>query len=96
MKLINISMSEDSFAILKKCAERVLSLRKISLGEGFEITFEVDTALTDERYVITSDKTSASLRASCDLALFAAFGRFLRLSNFDGKGGFDPFIAHHE
>ena len=93
MKLINISMSEDSFAILKRCAERVLSLRKISLGKGFEITFEVDTALTDERYVITSEKTSASLRAADDLALFAAFGRFLRLSEFDGRGGFDPFVG---
>ncbi len=93
MKLTNISMNAESFAILDKCAERVLSLRKISLGEGFEVTFEVDKTLADERYIIVSDKDSASLRAADRLALFAAFGRFLRLSRFDGKGGFDPFVG---
>ncbi|MBE6600866.1 MAG: hypothetical protein E7640_06725, partial [Ruminococcaceae bacterium] len=93
MKLTNISMNAESFEILKKCAERVLGLRKIGLGEGFEVTFSLDSALTDERYVIASDSDRASLRAADDLALFAAFGRFLRLSRFDGRGGFTPFVG---
>jgi len=86
-------MNAESFEILKKCAERVLGLRKIGLGEGFEVTFSLDSALTDERYVIASDSDRASLRAADDLALFAAFGRFLRLSRFDGRGGFTPFVG---
>ena len=93
MKLTNISMCENSFAILEKCAERILSLRKTSLHEGFEVTLEVDETLSNERYIIVSDKDSASLRAADDLSLFAAVGRFLRLSNFDGRGGFDPYVG---
>ncbi len=84
-------MNKDGFSILEKAANRLLSMRKISLGEGFEVTFEADESLADERYIIASDKNSASLRAADSLALFAAFGRFLRLSRFDGKGGFVPF-----
>lgn len=91
MKLCNISMEKESFAILESAAERVLSLRGIAIGEGFEVKFEVDEKLTDDRYVIRSSSVGASLRAANSLSLFAAFGRFLRLSRFDGRGCFTSF-----
>ncbi len=84
-------MKPDRFKILERCAERILFLRQVSLGDSFPVTFEVDKTLENERYIIVSDGKSASLRAADDLALFAAFGRFLRLSRFNGKGGFIPF-----
>ena len=93
MKLINISMNEGSFAILKKAASRLLSMRKIGIEDGYELSLAVDEGLTDERYIILSDKDSAALRAADSLALFAAFGRFMRLSRFDGRGGFEPFVG---
>ena len=93
MKLINISMNDDGFSILEKTAIRLLSMRKIALSEGYEVSLSVDDDLTDERYIIDSDNHSASLRAADGLALFAAFGRFLRLSSFDGKGGFEPYVG---
>ena len=86
-------MNKEGFKILQKAALRVLSARMITYGAGFEIKLEIDESLTDERYIISSGESSASIRAADDLSLFAAFGRFLRLSNFDGKGGFDPFIG---
>ena len=93
MKLINISMSEEGFKILQKAANRVLSLRKISVGNGIEVSFEVDKSLSDERYIIAADENSVRLRAADSLALFAAFGRFLRLSEFDGRGGFEQYVG---
>lgn len=93
MKLINLKMNGESFNILEKAAARVLSARMISCGEGFEVTLGTDDALTDERYIISSDESSASIRAADDLSLFAAFGRLLRLSRFDGRGGFEPFVG---
>ena len=86
-------MCEESFKILKKAAGRVLSLRKIACDNGFEVTFEVDASLSNERYIIKSDGSAASLQAADSLALFAAFGRFLRLSRFDGRGGFAPYVG---
>lgn len=93
MLLVNKSMNPVSFSILGKAAERLLSLRRVEFGEGYEVTLEVDGTLNDERYIIASDSEKAALRAADSLSLFAAFGRFLRLSHFDGKGGFIPFVG---
>lgn len=93
MFLINRSMDTDSFSVLEKAAERVLSLRGVVLGEGYEVALAVDGDLNDDRYIIVANAESASLRAADSLSLFAAFGRFLRLSKFDGMGGFDPFFG---
>ncbi len=84
-------MNGESFSLLKKAAERLLTLRGISLCEGYEVVLEADKSLSDDRYMIVSNSESASLRAAEPLSLFAAFGRFLRLSHFDGRGGFVPF-----
>ncbi len=93
MILINKNMPAEAFGILEKAAARILNLRSVPMGEGYSVSFEIDTSLSDERYIITSEENGCLLRAADSLALFAAFGRFLRLSTFDGKGGFAPFAG---
>ena len=91
MILINKNMPTEAFLILEKAASRLLSVRAVPMGEGFSVSLEIDPALSNERYVIESKNDGCELRAADGLALFAALGRFLRLSRFDGKGGFIPF-----
>ena len=91
MILINKNMPIEAFRILEKAAHRLMSVRSVAMGEGFPVSLEIDAALSDERYMITSSSNGCDIRAADGLALFAAFGRFLRLSRFDGKGGFLPF-----
>ena len=91
MILINKNMPLEAFRILEKAAGRLMTVRSVPMGEGFSVSLEIDTSLSDERYVIESDNVGCELRAADGLALFAALGRFLRLSRFDGKGGFLPF-----
>lgn len=93
MLLVNINMPAEAFGVLGHAAARILELRSLPLGEGYPISFEIDSALSDERYVIKSEDDRCALRAADGLALFAAFGRFLRLSRFDGVGGFEPFTG---
>ncbi|MBR6577951.1 MAG: hypothetical protein IKK74_03310 [Clostridia bacterium] len=91
MILINKNMPHEAFRILEKAAHRLMAVRSVPMGEGFSVSLEIDTSLSDERYVIESDNVGCELRAADGLALFAALGRFFRLSRFDGKGGFLPF-----
>ena len=91
MILINKNMPHEAFRILEKAAHRLMAVRSVPMGEGFSVSLEIDTSLSDERYVIESNNVGCELRAADGLALFAALGRFFRLSRFDGKGGFLPF-----
>lgn len=91
MILLNKNMPAEMFGIFERAAERVLTVRKVGLGGGFAVSLEVDGGLCNERYIIKSNLDGCALRAADPLALFVAFGRFLRLSSFDGKGGFLPF-----
>lgn len=84
-------MPEETFKILEKAASRLLSVRAVPMGDGFSVSLEIDPTLSDERYIIISKDNGCNLIAADALALFAAFGRFLRLSRFDGNGGFVPF-----
>jgi hypothetical protein len=93
MILINKNMPVEAFEILEKAAKRLLAGRSVSVGEGITVSLEIDQALSDERYIITSNSEGCVIRAADGLALFAAFGRFLRLSRFDGRGGFVPFAG---
>lgn len=68
-----------------------MTVRSVPTCEGFPVSLEIDPSLADERYIIKSDNCGCELCAADGLALFAALGRFLRLSRFDGKGGFLPF-----
>ncbi len=91
MILINKNMPPEAFRILEKASARLMAVRSVPMGEGFSVSLEIDSSLADERYIITSEAGGCELRAADGLSLFAAFGRFLRLSRFDGKGGFLPF-----
>ncbi len=91
MILINKNMPDEAFGVLERAAARILGLRFVPMGVGYSVSFEIDSALSDERYIIRSEENGTALLAAGGLALFAAFGRFLRLSRFDGKGGFEPF-----
>ena len=93
MILLNKNMPAEAFCVLEKAATRIMNTRSVTFGEGYPISFEIDSALSDERYIINSGEKGTVLRAADGLALFAAFGRFLRLSRFDGKGGFVPFCG---
>lgn len=84
-------MPLEAFRILEKAAARLMTVRSVPMEEGLSVSLEIDTSLSDERYVIKSGNVGCELRAADGLALFAALGRFLRLSRFDGKGGFLPF-----
>ena len=93
MLLINKNMPEGGFGILSGVAKRLLEARFVDFGIGFRVTLEVDPSLLNERYIIISEDNGCALRAADALSLFAAFGRLLRLSRFDGKGGFAPFVG---
>ena len=93
MLLVNKNMPAEAFRVLESAATRILNLRSGQMGEGCSVSFEIDATLSDERYIIISEENRCALRAADGLALFAAFGRFLRLSRFDGKGGFVPFVG---
>lgn len=84
-------MPLEAFRILEKAAARLMTVRSVPTCEGFPVSLEIDPSLADERYIIKSDNCGCELCAADGLALFAALGRFLRLSRFDGKGGFLPF-----
>lgn len=89
----NCGMDKDSFAILMHTAHRVLSLRALACTEGegeYTVTLAVDPTLQNDRFVIRAAKNGAALSAANDTALHAAFGRLLRESKFDGRGGFVP------
>ncbi len=86
-------MPVEAFGILKKASERLLKVRSVAIDAGFPVTLEINSRLSDESYIIISEDSGCALLAADSLALFAAFGRFLRLSSFDGKGGFVPFVG---
>lgn len=92
--LSNTNLSRDSFEILLHTADRVTRERLLSVSDSedaFRLTFSVDPALENDRYVISSEKGGAVLSAANDCAAHAAFGRWLLESTFDGEGGFEPF-----
>lgn len=91
--LQNRSLPESPFAVLCRTARRHLALRGLTVSEGsgdYTVTLTVDPSLADDRYVITPEAHGVSLAAANVSSLFAAFGRFLRASRFDGRGGFTP------
>ena len=91
MILKNINIPDEAFGILEKAARRVLNVRDVPMGEGYPVSLRIDPALSGERYVIEAQDGGCCIAASDALSIFAAFGRFLRLSSFDGWGGFAPF-----
>ena len=50
MFLINKNMPLEAFRILETAADRLMSVRSVTMGEGFPVSLEIDAALSDERY----------------------------------------------
>ena len=89
----NLNMKSESFSVLQKCAERVLKLRGCALVEqnaDYTISVAIDTALTDDRYIISFKENGAEIKGATDYCVFAAFGVLLTESKFDGRGDFVP------
>ena len=51
MILLNKNMPAEVFDILRRAAERLLSLRGVGLDGGFTVSLEVDGGLCDERLI---------------------------------------------
>ena len=89
----NLNMKNESVSVLQTCAERVLELRACALAEqdaDYTISVATDTALSDDRYIITFKEKGAEIKAATDYSVFAAFGVLLSESKFDGRGDFSP------
>lgn len=94
LHLENKGMEQDSFSVLSRAACRHMKKRGLTLAEdGYPVVITMDRSLENDRYTIVSDAAGAVLTAGNNAALFAAFGRFLRESEFDGRGGFSPAIC---
>ena len=89
--LQNLSMPEESFAVLRRALERRFAERGCSLADsGYTLTLRLDEALTGDRYLVEPAGNAVTLTAGNACALHAAAGRFLFESRFDGDGGFVP------
>ena len=86
-------MDTQIFPIFESAAKRVLQIRGVSLAntlDAYTVSLSVDPSLQNDRYILQPDEHGVALRAANDLSLFAAFGRWMRESSFDGRGKFLP------
>ncbi len=96
---INQNMGQKSLALLQSTLVRFLTARGLipsDEGSAFGVSVTVDRALKNDRYVIESGENGVCLTAANDCAVYAALGRFLTASRFDGRGGFVPFSGRIE
>lgn len=92
-KFVNSNMEVDSYGVLVKAAERVLSLRGLSVSEDdadYNVSVSVDERLQNDRYILKVENGNIEISAANSCAVHAAFGRLMIESSFDGKGGFTP------
>ena len=79
---------------LRAALDRILTARGLTLAENltadYTITVICDSTLQNDRYLITPNAQGATLRAASTCACFAALGKLLHMSSFDGEGGFLP------
>lgn len=96
--LVNANLPAGAFAALKRAIERKAKERGCRVARktqgALTLRFCVDSRLCADSFEITERKTAngSCIRvAGSDVpCVFAAAGRFLVLSRFDGKGGFVP------
>ena len=91
----NNNMGSESYEVLCHTAVRVLSVRGSELldapdRDAFTVTLRKDASFKDDRFTVTPADGGVELIGANDLALHAAFGRFILSSGFDGRGGFSP------
>lgn len=96
-RLLPHGISNSSYTVLCSSARRVLGQRGCATTEKtdssescYTVTLTVDSTFKNDRFRICAEENGAVLTAANDCALHAAFGRLLRASEFDGKGGFTP------
>ena len=79
---------------LRTALGRILTARGLALAENipadYTITVICDQTLKNDRYLIAPNDQGATLRAASTCACFAALGKLLHMSSFDGEGGFIP------
>ena len=90
--LLTANLPADAAAAMSRALVRILTVRGLTLADTADYTIEVtlDPTLQNDRYIITPDAKGAALRAASVCACFAALGKLLHMSTFDGKGGFIP------
>ena len=95
---VNANLPRDAFGVLKsriaaKAKERGCRVARKTDG-ALTLRFCVDRRLAPDSFEIAEKKTGSGsivrLAGSDIPCVFAAAGRFLVLSRFDGKGGFTP------
>ena len=97
LRLITDGLPFASDAALRRALIRLLTERGVAATDGEEADYTVDLTLDDtlraDRYLIRPRTDGASLRAASICACFAAIGKLLRMSAFDGAGSFTPPIV---
>lgn len=79
---------------LRAALGRILTARGLALAENIPVDYTItvicDGTLQNDRFIITPNAQGATLRAASTCACFAALGKLLHMSSFDGEGGFIP------
>ena len=95
---LHTNLPNPAAAHLRAALGRILSARGIPLAADgdratYRITLTLDPTLTSDRFLITPKADGAAIRAASICAAFAALGKLLRMSAFDGAGGFTPSVT---
>ena len=93
LQLTGQGFDAAEFAGLRGALERRLQERGCHLGAGYDICVAQDAAMRPDEYALQGGETGALVRAGGISGAYAGLGRLLRLSRFDGRGGFLPFVG---
>lgn len=91
--LLTANLPVDAAAAMERALRRILSMRGLTLAAGaadYTVEVTLDPTLQNDRYIITPGAKGVSCRAASVCACFAALGKLLHMSSFDGEGGFIP------
>ena len=91
--LLTANLPVDAAAAMERALRRILSMRGLTLATGaadYTVEVTLDPTLQNDRYIITPGAKGVSCRAASVCACFAALGKLLHMSSFDGEGGFIP------
>ncbi len=90
--LINHGVKEESFVVLRSAVARRLKERGC-VSEGLPVHIEVDLALQEDEYRVSAAADAVKVMTGGTIGAFSAVGDYLRRSQFDGRGGFEPFVG---
>ncbi len=89
----NTNLPIESFNELKEIVTRKLTDRGCEISNnhsGIALIARIDESLISDSFIIEEKLEGIIFTANNICTVFAAFGRFLVLSDFDSKGGFIP------